>query len=185
MVSIVRRSWGIDGRGGLLDMLRYLTQEGYTLRYRRYAGAAAPEELMDGSMDEEDRASAARAWRFVQRYKGRYAPGFLTGWDVGRAAMLTRWGCYLGWITGSEAEGILWDLSQWAARELHSWREFARSYLFGGLMWKLLCGDCSAGSYLSSLTDAAAGLLAGAPEQGGGQWMSCPWPAQRKNGFAG
>ena len=52
-------------------------------------------------------------------------------------------------------------------------------------MWKLLCGDCSAGSYLSSLTDAAAGLLAGAPEQGGGQWMSCPWPAQRKNGFAG
>ena len=140
---------------------------------------------MDGSMDEEDRASAARAWRFVQRYKGRYAPGFLTGWDVGRAAMLTRWGCYLGWITGSEAEGILWDLSQWAARELHSWREFARSYLFGGLMWKLLCGDCSAGSYLSSLTDAAAGLLAGAPEQGGGQWRSCPWPAQRKNGFAG
>lgn len=185
VVSIVRRSWGIDGRGGLLDMLRYLTQEGYTLRYRRYAGAAAPEELMDGSMDEEDRASAARAWRFVQRYKGRYAPGFLTGWDVGRAAMLTRWGCYLGWITGSEAEGILWDLSQWAARELHSWREFARSYLFGGLMWKLLCGDCSAGSYLSSLTDAAAGLLAGAPEQGGGQWRSCPWPAQRKNGFAG
>ena len=90
----------------------------------------------------------------------------------------------------ADALGLLpgldyWDLSQWAARELHSWREFARSYLFGGLMWKLLCGDCSAGSYLSSLADAATGLLAGAPEQGGGQWMSCPWPAQRKNGFAG
>jgi len=28
-------------------------------------------------------------------------------------------------------------------------------------------------------------VVAGAPEQGGGQWMSCPWPAQRKNGFAG
>lgn len=62
--------------------------------------------------------------------------------------MLTRWGCYLGWITESEAVGILWDLSQKVVEELHSWREFAQSYLFGGLMWKLLCGDSSAGSYL-------------------------------------
>ena len=49
---------------------------------------------------------------FVQRYRDRYDPGFLAGWDLGRAAMLTRWGCYLGWITGEEAAGILWDLSR-------------------------------------------------------------------------
>ena len=107
----------------------------------------------------------------------------MAGWDIGRAAMLTRWGSYLGWITESEAVGILWDLSQKVVKELHSWREFAQSYLLGGLMWKLLCGDNSAESYLGYLADAAADLLTGRTEQDGGQWRECPWPAQRKIGF--
>lgn len=180
MVSLVRRSWGIDGRGGLLDMIRYLAQEGYILRYQLYSEASSPEELMDEAMDGEDRESASRAWRFAQRYKGRYAPNFMAGWDVGRAAMLTRWGCYLGWLTESEAAGILWELSQKVTKELHSWREFAQSYLFGGLMWKLLCGDSSAESYLGCLADAAANLLTGKAGQGNGQWRDCPWPAKSK-----
>lgn len=183
IVSLVRRSWGIDGRSDLLDMIRYLAQEGYILRYQLYSEASSPEELMDETMDEDDRASTSRAWRFAQRYKSQYAPGFMAGWDIGRAAMLTRWGCYLGWITESEAVGILWELSQKVVEELHSWREFAQSYLFGGLMWKLLCGDSSAGSYLGYIADASTDLLAGKAEQDGGQWRDCPWPAQRKIGF--
>lgn len=183
IVSLVRRSWGIDGRSDLLDMIRYLAQEGYILRYQIYSEASSPEDLMDETMDEDDRASIGRAWRFAQRYKNRYAPGFMAGWDVGRAAMLTRWGCYLGWITESEATGILWELSQKAAAELHSWREFAQSYLFGGSLWKLLCGDSAAESYLGYVADAAADLLAGKAEQGGGQWREHPWPARRRIGF--
>ena len=183
IVSLVRRSWGIDGRSDLLDMIRYLAQEGYILRYQLYSEAASPEELMDETMDEDDRESTSRAWRFAQRYKCWYTPGFMAGWDIGRAAMLTRWGCYLGWLTESEAAGILWDLSQKVVEELHSWREFAQSYLFGGLMWKTLCGDSSAGSYLGYIADAATDLLAGKAEQDGGQWRGCPWPAQRKIGF--
>ena len=151
VVSIVRRSWGINGRSDLLDKIRYLAQEGYVLRYRIYSEAESPESLLDEDMDEEERESVCRAWRFVQRYKRRYTPGFLTGWDIGRAAMLARWGSYLGWITEQEALGILWDLSRKAVEEIHSWREFAASYLFGGLLWKLLCGDSSAESYLGYL----------------------------------
>lgn len=184
VLSIVRRSWGIGGRGELLDMLRYLTQEGYILRYQRYAEAASPEEILVGEEDEEERENIARTWRFVQRYRDRYAPGFLAGWDVGRAAMLTRWGCFVGWLTESEAVGILWDLSQRASEELHSWREFAQSYLFGGMMWKLLCGDSAAASYLGYVADAATRLIAGGADRGGGQWRDFPWPAQRKIGFA-
>lgn len=183
IVSLVRRSWGIDGRSDLLDMIRYLAQEGYILRYQIYSEASSPEELMDETMDEEDRESTSRAWRFAQRYKSQYAPDFMAGWDIGRAAMLTRWGYYLGWITESEAIGILWELSQKVVEELHSWREFAQSYLFGGLMWKLLCGDSSAGSYLGYLADAATDLLTGKTEQDNGQWRDCPWPARRKIGF--
>lgn len=184
VASLVRRSWGINGRSDLLDMIRYLAQEGYILRYQLYSEASSPEELMDETMDEDDRESARRAWRFAQRYKSQYAPGFMAGWDVGRAAMLARWGCYLGWITEGEAVGILWDLAHKAAEELHSWREFAQSYLFGGLMWKLLCGDSSAESYLGYVADAAADLLTGSAEEDRGQWRDCPWPAQRKIGFA-
>lgn len=183
VVSIVRRSWGIDGRSDLLDMIRYLVREGYILRYQVYAEAASPDALLDEDDDDEDRESAARAWRFAQRYKERYAPGFLAGWDVGRAAMLTRWGSYLGWITESEAVGILWELSQKAAEELHSWREFAQSYLFGGLMWKLLCGDPAAAGYLGYLADAATNLLTGTDKQNGGKWREHPWPARRRIGF--
>ena len=185
IVSLVRRSWGIHGRSELLDTIRYLSQEGYELRYQIYCDADTVEQVLDESMDEEERESASRGWRFAQHYKARYLPGFMTGWDVGRAAMLARWGCYLGWITEGEAEGILWKLSQRAVESLHSWREFACSYLFGGLMWKLLCGDSAAESYLGYLTDAAIDLLTGKPEDNEGQWKECPWPGARKIGFQG
>ena len=176
IVSIVRRSWGINGRSELLDMIRYLAQDGYIMRYQLYAEASSPEELMDETMDEDDCESTRRAW-------SHYSPDFMAGWDTGRAAMLTRWGCYLGWITENEAVGILWDLSHRAAEKLHSWREFAESYLFGGLMWKLLCDDSSAGSYLGYIANAATNLLIGKTEDNSGQWRDCPWPARRKIGF--
>ena len=185
IVSLVRRTWGINGRGELLDTIRYLTQEGYTLRYRMYCGAASPEELADGIDDEEEQESVCRGWRFAQHYKTQFTPSYMTGWDVGRAAMLARWGCYLGWLTEGESTGILWDLSQRASEELHSWREFAQSYLFGGLLWKLLCGDAAAESYLGFLADAATDLLTGKAEEDEGQWRDCPWPAARKIGFQG
>lgn len=183
IVSLVRRSWGINGRGELLETIRYLTQEGYVLRYQAYCMAKSPEELFGEEADEEEQESVGRAWRFVQRYKGERLPDFLLGWDVGRAAMLARWGCYLGWITAGEATGILWDLSQKAAKGLRSWREFAQSYLFGGLLWKLLCGDADAESYLGYLADAAVDLLTGSADEDEGQWRECPWPETRRIGF--
>lgn len=182
VLSVVRRSWGIDGRGGLLETLRYLSQGGYTERYRFYCEAETPEELMTGDEDEDDREGVVRAWAFAQHYKGRYSPAFMAGWDVGRAAMLARWGSYLGWITPEEAQGILWDLAQRAAQDLGGWREFAQSYLFGGLMWKLLCNSPAAG-YLGYLADAATALLVGKADGSGGQWRGFAWPARRRLGF--
>ncbi|WP_394963200.1 DUF1266 domain-containing protein [Candidatus Allofournierella excrementigallinarum] len=182
VLSVVRRSWGIDGRGGLLETLRYLGQGGYAERYRFYCEAETPEELMTGDEDEDGREGVIRAWAFARHYRERYSPAFMAGWDMGRAAMLARWGSYLGWITPEEAQGILWDLAQRAARDLGGWREFAQSYLFGGLMWKLLCNSPAAG-YLGYLADAATALLVGKADGSGGQWRGFPWPARRKLGF--
>ena len=180
VLSVVRRSWGIDGRGGLLETLRYLSQGGYTERYRFYCEAETPEELMTG--DEDDREGVVRAWAFAQHYKERYSPAFMAGWDVGRAAMLARWGSYLGWITPEEAQGILWDLAQRAAQDLGGWREFAQSYLFGGRRGTLLCNRPAAG-YLGYLADAATTLLVGKADGSGGQWRDFAWPARRRLGF--
>lgn len=182
VLSLVRRSWGIDGRGALLETIRYLSQGGYTERYRFYCEAESPEELMTGEEDSDEHEGVVRAWEFAQHYKQQYSPAFMTGWDVGRAAMLARWGSYLGWITPEEARGILWDLAQRAAQDLGGWREFAQSYLFGGLMWKLLCNSPAAG-YLGYLSDAATALLMGKDDGSGGQWRDFPWPARRRLGF--
>lgn len=182
VLSLVRRSWGIDGRGSLLETIRYLSQGGYTERYRFYCEAESPEELMTGEEDSDEHEGVVRAWEFAQHYKQQYSPAFMTGWDVGRAAMLARWGSYLGWITPEEARGILWDLAQRAAQDLGGWREFAQSYLFGGLMWKLLCNSPAAG-YLGYLSDAATALLMGKDDGSGGQWRDFSWPARRRLGF--
>ena len=50
-------------------------------------------------------------------------------------------------------------------------------------MWKLLCGDSDAETYLSYIADAAVDLLTGGEEQDGGQWKACPWPERRRIGF--
>ena len=91
----------------LLDLLR-----------GRYAGGAFEEDT-----DEEEQESICRGWRFVQHFKSRYRPEFLLGWDIGRAAMLARWGCYLGWITEGEGCGYSVGAFTKAVQELHSWRE--------------------------------------------------------------
>lgn len=182
VLSLVRRSWGIDGRGDLLETIRYLHQGGYTERYRFYCEAESPEELMTGDEDADEREGVIRAWEFAQHYKQQYSPAFMAGWDVGRAAMLARWGSYLGWITPEEARGILWNLAQRTAEDLGGWREFAQSYIFGGLMWKLLCNSPAAG-YLGYLSDAATVLLMGKCDGSGGQWRDFPWPARRRLGF--
>lgn len=76
VLSLVRRSWGIDGRGALLETIRYLSQGGYTERYRFYCEAESPEELMTGEEDSDEREGVVRAWEFAQHYKQQYSPRF-------------------------------------------------------------------------------------------------------------
>lgn len=107
----------------------------------------------------------------------------MAGWDVGRAAMLAP----LGQLPGLDHPGKRPRAScgTWhsgPAQDLGGWREFAQSYLFGGLMWKLLCNSPAAG-YLGYLADAATTLLVGKADGSGGQWRDFAWPARRRLGF--
>ena len=170
IANLLRNSWGICGREELLDTLLYLSRGGYRARFAAYAEAASAEELFDEDTDEEDKEGIERGLAFVQHFKDKYEPEFLLGWDIGRAAMITRWGYFVGWLTNAETLQLLSDMGQVAANGLGSWREFARSYLFGGAFWKEVCAAGDGASYLDTLTEAVKALL-----QSGGQWQRFPW----------
>ena len=172
ITSLIRNSWGICGREDLIETLLYLSRAGYRARFAAYAEAASPEELFGNDMAQEDREGIVRGHAFVQHFKDKYGADFLLGWDIGRAAMITRWGYFVGWLTQAEAEQLLSDMGQVAANGLSGWREFARSYLFGGAFWKEVCAAYDGKSYLDTLTDAVEKLLSDGPE---GAWTHTPW----------
>ena len=172
ITSLIRNSWGISGREDLIETLLYLSRAGYRARFAAYAEAASPEELFGDDTAEEDREGIVRGYAFVQHFKDKFGVDFLLGWDIGRAAMITRWGYFVGWLTQAEAEQLLSDMGQVAANGLSGWREFARSYLFGGAFWKEVCAAYDGKSYLDTLTDAVRKLLSDGPE---GAWTHTPW----------
>lgn len=172
ITSLIRNSWGISGREDLIETLLYLSRAGYRARFSAYAEAASPEELFGEDTAQEDREGIVRGHAFVEHFKDKYGADFLLGWDIGRAAMITRWGYFVGWLTQAEAEQLLSDMGQVAANGLSGWREFARSYLFGGAFWKEVCATYDGKSYLDTLTDAIQKLLSDGPE---GAWTHTPW----------
>ena len=172
ITSLIRNSWGISGREDLIETLLYLSRAGYRARFAAYAEAASPEELFGNDMAQEDREGIVRGHAFMQHFKDKFGADFLLGWDIGRAAMITRWGYFVGWLTQAEAEQLLSDMGQVAANGLSGWREFARSYLFGGAFWKEVCAAYDGKSYLDTLTDAVRKLLSDGPE---GAWTHTPW----------
>ena len=172
ITSLIGNSWGISGREDLIETLLYLSRAGYRARFAAYAEAASPEELFGEDTAQEDREGIVRGHAFVKHFKDKYGADFLLGWDIGRAAMITRWGYFVGWLTQAEAEQLLSDMGQVAANGLSGWKEFARSYLFGGAFWKEVCAAYDGKSYLDTLTDAAGKLLSDGPE---GAWTHTPW----------
>ena len=172
ITSLIRNSWGISGREDLIETLLYLSRAGYRARFAAYAEAASPEELFDEDTAQEDREGIVRGHAFVKHFKDKFGADFLLGWDIGRAAMITRWGYFVGWLTQAEAEQLLSDMGQIAANGLSGWKEFARSYLFGGAFWKEVCAAYDGKSYLDTLTDAVRKLLSDGPE---GAWTYTPW----------
>lgn len=182
MCQLVRRSWGIERKkpAAGYDTLPY--PGGLVWRYQLYAQAASPQELLDEEMDQEEQESVCRAWRFAQRYKSQYAPEFLSGWDIGRAAMLTRWGCYLGWITQGEQQAFFGSFLIWRQSGCTAGGNLRSLTCLAGLCGKCFAADSSAESYLGYLADAATDLLSAKEEA---YWRQCPWPEQKRIGFVG
>ncbi len=174
--KILNREWCLDDGQELLKWVQRMLEGDYAKRFARYSAAESEQDLFEEDMDQEDRFSEGRAWRFARHYRERFAPDFFAGWDAGRGAMLLRWGAYLGWITRKEADDGLIALAKDTAGKLHSWREFGQSYLAGAMLFKLICGEMDGAAYLEEISGSIQELLRGKPEEGVGQWRAFAWP---------
>lgn len=119
VLSVVHRSWGIDGRGGLLETLRYLSQGGYTERYRFYCEAETPEELMTGDEDEDDREGVVRAWAFAQHSTRDGTP--LPSWPAGTWAMPPCWPAGAATWAGSPRKRLRASCGTWHSGPPRTW----------------------------------------------------------------
>lgn len=171
--GILCDGWGLETREELLSTLTYLTEGGgHTARYAAYCTAPSYEALLKPDMDADDRASAAYGWEFAQNEKGTHSAEELLGWDYGRAAMLARWGYFLDMLSREECEAFLEKCALAMSGQFASWREFGKSYLFGGCFWSSLRGgDEEIADYYAEVYPALAELL----DAEEGPWACNPW----------
>ena len=173
MVVAILEDWNVGSRDDLLGVLEDLMEGGSTADYANNleaieSGGSAQDLLTDGMERDEIIMSNSR-YLFTEMYLGRYDQTMLRGWDLGRAANVTRWGYHMGYISEDEAWGVLDRIADGCMEAFDSWTSFAQSYIFGSMFWNCPWGpeDChEKATYLMLATEH---LLTE------GEWKRFPW----------
>lgn len=177
IAGILSDYWGIDSREDLMGTLHYLVTAGHTADYVRnleiIAAGGTYEDLIEEGMDEEDVAMAHSRFDFTSAYAGHIDPIMVRGWDMGRAANVTRWGYFCGYMEEQEAWDILSNIADSLMETFDSWRAFAQSYMFGGMFWKCAWGPDDTLEYGVQLLASIETLLTD------GEWKDFPWASGR------
>ena len=175
--SILEQYWGVEDRDGLIDTLRYLMTGGHAKDYMEAlevisaSGSAA--DLHTEDMDEDDIAVCDSRFEFTKAYAGQIGPMMLRGWDLGRAANVTRWGYFVGYISEQEAWDILDQIADGCLSAFDSWTSYAQSYIFGSMYWKCPFGPEACYENAAGLMFAVEYLLTEGP------WKDFAWPSGR------
>ena len=175
--SILRDYWGVESREELVDVLKYLMCGGHTSDYADalevISGSGAAEDLHTEEMDEEDIAVSDARFAFAQAYAGSVDPAMMLGWDLGRAANVTRWGYFLGYLSEDEAWSILDQIADGCMDAFDGWVPYAQSYIFGSMFWKCPYGPEACFENMAGLMFAVEHLLTE------GEWKDFPWASGR------
>ena len=175
--SILRDYWGVESREELVDVLKYLMCGGHTADYVNalevISGSGTAEDLHTEEMDEEDIAVSDARFAFAQAYAGSVDPAMLLGWDLGRAANVTRWGYFLGYLSEDEAWSILDQIADGCMDAFDGWVPYAQSYIFGSMFWKCPYGPEACFENMAGLMFAVEHLLTE------GEWKDFPWASGR------
>ena len=177
VLSILSDYWGVEDREGLIGTLGYLIPEGHSMDYAKaleaISNGRSAEDLHTEDMDDDEIAVSDSRFAFAEAYAGQIGPMMLRGWDLGRAANVTRWGYFVGFISEDEAWGILDQIADGCMDAFGSWREYAQSYMFGSMFWKCPYGPEACYENLAGLMFAVEHLLTE------GDWKDYPWASGR------
>ena len=177
VLSILSDYWGVEDRDDLIGVLRYLIVEGHTKDYMNalevISASGTAEDLHTEDMDDEDRAVSDARFAFTEAYAGQFGPAMLRGWDLGRAANVTRWGYFVGFIDEEEAWGILDQIADGCMEFFDSWTSYAQSYIFGSMFWKCPFGPEACYENIAGLMISAEHLLTEGP------WKDFAWVSGR------
>ena len=172
--------WGIEDRDDLIGTIRYLVTSGHSRAFmdnlEAISSGGSPSDLYDEDMDEEDRAFTDSRFEFTRAYAGNIGPEYLRGWDLGRAANITRWGYFVNMLTEEEAWSVLDQIAESCTEEFDGWISYAQSYLFGSMFWKCPYGPEACFQNAAGIMFAVEHLLTEGP------WKDFPWVEGKADG---
>ncbi len=177
MVEAILEDWNVGGRNDLISVLEHLIQSGSTADYatnlRLIYGGGSAQDLLRDDMERDEIIMSNSRYLFTEMYTGLYDQTMLRGWDLGRAANVTRWGYYMGYITEDEAWEYLDQIADGCMEAFDSWTSFAQSYLFGSMFWNCPWGPEDCHEKARYLMLAIEHLLTK------GAWKDFPWAEGR------
>ena len=137
-IHFLNRWWGVTDRYDLLRVIRRLELYGTRYSYQKITSL-----IQDNP--------TKRPGDIVNQYKLNFKEaGYLffivnnnltdknvniTGWDLGRATSLIRWGYTAGYISEDEAWNMLLYFGRLIQSNFNSWQEYGASYAFGRKVW--------------------------------------------------
>lgn len=173
MVESVLEDWNVGSRDDLIGVLTNLIQSGSTADYetnlRVIGEGGSAQDLLTNDMERDEIIMSNSRFLFTEMYLGQFDQEMLRGWDLGRAANVTRWGYYMGYITEDEAWGFLDRIADECMETFDSWTSFAQSYMFGSMFWNCPWGPEDCHEKARFLMTATEYLLKE------GEWKDFPW----------
>ncbi len=135
--------WEIQGHESAISTMKRLVRSGMRVWYGEemqrletlYHGYSE-EELVEAAKKENPKADEDSFLpKMLMAYR-RYGENALLGWDVGRAAYITQWCYFVGYISMEELLDIVVDAGRMAQKYFQNWEEMMESYLLGGQYWR-------------------------------------------------
>lgn len=179
--SGLQEAWGIRSRAQLLSRLHWILREGHRVDFEfeiAQTGNLSDAEATNFSQRaaaDPDESAREQGWRVQQlrsNTRGIREVNF-EAWDLVRAAMLTRAGYSLGWLSEAEAVDTLNLVSARLQQSYSSWQQLGEHFMTARWYWEGVTGleaqqsDAHDFSRQSALLDLQRG-----------PWAHVPWSQQ-------
>ena len=178
--DMLARDWGVHSRLDLLTQVFWLIMSGHRsdfdeerARWTNTSLAEAERYELRGSAESSQEA-AETLWRLERmRSNDRGIQNVdFAAWDIVRAAMLTRYGSALGWLTEAEAWDTLALLDRALRERYQSWTQVWESFRLTRWYWYSEGGE---DEHFNDLHDLNRSFVLLGPD---GPWKLISWEVQ-------